>query len=155
MVIIRRYRWQMCGERLGHGVAGRYLSAIRVLSSHRHRTLAQQAYTRGSAQLAVFAGAPVNAAAFTLLFFQLGLALYAQAHARHCDPPGLRYVPAAFFTMSQAIALTQPASGFVNRIFNAGVDLILHGAIPCPSSGHNPRSFGSYVVTTIAWLLLY
>jgi hypothetical protein len=109
----------------------------------------------GLAQLAVFTGAPVNAAAFALLFFQLGLALYAQAHTRHRNLPGLRYVPAAFFTMSQAIALTQPASGFVNRIFNAGVDLILHGAIPCPSSGHNPRSFGSYVVTTIAWLLLY
>jgi vacuolar-type H+-ATPase subunit I/STV1 len=105
--------------------------------------------------LAVFAGPSVNAAAFALLFFQLGLALYAQAHTRHRNPPGLGYVPVAFFTMGQAIALTQAASGFVNRVFNTGVDLILHGAIPCPSSGHNPYSFGSYVVLTIAWLFFH
>jgi hypothetical protein len=105
--------------------------------------------------LAVFAGTSVNAAAFALLLFQFGLALYAQAHSRHRNPSGFRYFPTAFFTMGQAIALTQAVSGFVNRIFNAGVDLILHGAIPCPSSGHNPCSFGSYVALTIAWLLFY
>jgi hypothetical protein len=27
MVIITGYRWQMCGKRLGHCVAGRFLSA--------------------------------------------------------------------------------------------------------------------------------
>src|SRR5690606_32999250 len=89
----------------------------------------------GLTQLAVLAAAPVVPGAGLLLVQQF-LARYAQAHARNRQPPRLGDSLIAFLAMGKAGTLLQLASRPFDRVFDGCVNLVLHGAIACPSGCH-------------------
>jgi len=88
-------------------------------------------------QLTVFASAPVETAVTCMFPIVLFLAADTQTDARDSQAPGLWNRLPAFFTISQSFTAWQPAACMLDRIFDTGVNLFLHGAIACPTSGHD------------------
>jgi hypothetical protein len=88
-----------------------------------------------SAQLTVFA-APAIVAAVGDIGVLCALAINAQTHTRDGFTAGFRNGGIAFLAMFQTLAAGQFSACAGDGLFNAGVDLILHRAIPAPASGH-------------------
>ncbi|QNM60294.1 hypothetical protein XHV734_1476 [Xanthomonas hortorum pv. vitians] len=65
------------------------------------------------------------------------LAIHAQVHARHCLAAGFGNRCVAVFAMRQARALMQLAPRTLDRIFDGGIDLVLHRPITRPSGRHD------------------
>ena len=70
------------------------------------------------------------------LLIPLLLARHTQAHAGHRQLPRLGNRFIAFFAVTQARPARQLGAGALDRVLDAVVDLLLHGAVAGPSSGH-------------------
>ena len=65
------------------------------------------------------------------------LAAYAQTYAGHGTSPRFRDGCLAFFTMGQPGAVAQLRTGALNGVVDGRVDLVLDGAVTCPTCGHD------------------
>jgi hypothetical protein len=83
-----------------------------------------------SPQLTVLAAATINTACTGSLLFEGGLTLYAKPDSRDRLAACLRNSAVTFFAIGRALTLAQLASSALHLVFNAGVNLILNGAIP-------------------------
>jgi hypothetical protein len=79
--------------------------------------------------LAVFAATAIDAARLGFLFFQSGLAFDAKPDPRNRVAAGLRNRAATLLAFRGALAPRQLATGSLNLILNACVDLILNRTI--------------------------
>src|SRR3546814_2561592 len=124
-----REAWLTCSWRLGAGRAAQRWSRLRMGAAGRPRA--------GSAQLAVLAATAVVAAGrgFVLRITRL-LAVHAQAHPGHGLAPRLGDFHVALLTTTQAGPLRQLAAHSLDRVLDGRVDLVLDGAIACPTGCH-------------------
>src|SRR5690348_10795473 len=90
----------------------------------------------GSAQLTVLAAAPIVEAVGLHLLIGLGLAGDAEAHPRHGFAARLGDLVAALLAVLAAGAAGQPAAHALERVLDAGVDLVLDRAVFRPTGGH-------------------
>jgi hypothetical protein len=90
-----------------------------------------------STKLTVLAATPVVAALAGLLLVVGFLAGDAQAHARQRLAPRLGDGGVAFFAMGQPRPLRQLTAGALDRVRDGGVDLVLYGAVACPTCSHD------------------
>jgi hypothetical protein len=106
-------------------------------------------FIAASSQLTVLTTPAVIAAECGIFPIMRVLATHAQAHTGHCLASGFGNFGIAFLAMAEAGALRQSAAHALNPVFNCGVDLILNGAVTCPTCGHIALSacFSSDVYT--------
>lgn len=102
-------------------------------------TVLPNAQSAVSAQLAVFASAPVVAADADRLLVVLALARDTQAHAGHGTAPCFGNCDIAFFTVFEALATWQAGTGSRDSILDGCVDLVLHCTVFCETASHNQR----------------
>jgi hypothetical protein len=87
-------------------------------------------------QLALLAGPSIDAAGKRLLFFEVGLAVDAQADARQGLAAGLGDFGFAHLAIPVAGPDRQPAASQLDGVCHAGIDLILNRSVRGPSTGH-------------------